>query len=518
MVQADVMAYNSKSATSNPFSSFLSTVYHTKDEKKYPAKDSNLSDLFFQDDTSRSAMTLKNNSSSSSTAIIPETISLSPCQSLKQQQPPVGIDWPAWRYLGAMFMLEFAIWGFGASYGVLLDFYLHSKFQNEPGASIILPSVGTVNTGIMALLVPAITTVTNIFPQSKFLITYVGLVVFLASIFLSSFAQNSIHVMLTLGLGFGFGGVAVYIPPLSYLPGWFVERRGLANGVIFSGSGIGGLVFPIILEAVLPMHGAGKALKYCSLVLTVLCGVAVYVIKPRTKASPRTQKKSGDFLAAFGDVSVFKDLLFWSFISSNTLQALASFLPGLYLPNYAHSVSLGPSSGMILLAAINVSSIFSKIIFGILSDHFSPYLIGCCTSAVASLSVFGIWGGLGSTGLASLLLFAIVFGGTSGCWTTLYFSRIQRLKVDENTTMTMYGAYSMTRGIGNIISGPISSGLMRVEFSAPPGTGFAASDNTYSSLIFFCGVLMTATTVLEGYMFYYETRVKVVQSSKNSLA
>ncbi|POW19309.1 hypothetical protein PSHT_04839 [Puccinia striiformis] len=306
MVQADVMAYNSKSATSNPFSSFLSTVYHTKDEKKYPAKDSNLSDLFFQDDTSRSAMTLKNNSSSSSTAIIPETISLSPCQSLKQQQPPVGIDWPAWRYLGAMFMLEFAIWGFGASYGVLLDFYLHSKFQNEPGASIILPSVGTVNTGIMALLVPAITTVTNIFPQSKFLITYVGLVVFLASIFLSSFAQNSIHVMLTLGLGFGFG---------AFLPSWMVcERRGLANGVIFSGSGIGGLVFPIILEAVLPMHGAGKALKYCSLVLTVLCGVAVYVIKPRTKASPRTQKKSGDFLAAFGDVSVFKDLLFWSFI------------------------------------------------------------------------------------------------------------------------------------------------------------------------------------------------------------
>ncbi|PLW07329.1 hypothetical protein PCASD_23522 [Puccinia coronata f. sp. avenae] len=90
-----------------------------------------------------------------------------------------------------MFMLEFAIWGFGASYGVLLDFYLHSKFQSEPGASIILPSVGTVNTGIMASLVPVITTVTNIFPRSKFPITYVGLVVFLTSVFLSSFAQSS---------------------------------------------------------------------------------------------------------------------------------------------------------------------------------------------------------------------------------------------------------------------------------------------------------------------------------------
>ncbi|OAV96998.1 hypothetical protein PTTG_00091 [Puccinia triticina 1-1 BBBD Race 1] len=286
-----------------------------------------------------------------------------------------------------------------------------------------------------------------------------------------------------------------------------------------SGSGIGGLVFPIILEILLPMDGAGKALKYCALVLTVMCGVAAYVIKPRSVTPPQllAQANSGNFLAAFGDVAVFKDTSFWCFILSNTLQALASFLPALYLPNYAHSISLGPSSGMILLASLSVSSIFSKIIFGILSDHFSPYLIGCYTSAAASLSVFGIWGGLGSTGLASLIMFAIVFGGTSGCWTTLYFSRIQRLKVDENTTMTMYSAFSMTRGIGNIISGPVSSGLMRVKLPAPVGTGFAALDNKYSSLIFFCGVLMTSTTILEGYL-YYKTRLSVVKSSKHSLA
>jgi hypothetical protein len=144
-------------------------------------------------------------------------------------------------------------------------------------------------------------------------------------------------------------------------------------------------------------------------------------------------------------------------------------------------------------------------------------------------------------------MFAIVFGITSGCWTTLYFSRIQRLKgkqfvnlmkkkkwkpfstksrcilkqssyiVDENTTMTMYGAYSMTRGLGNIISGPVSSALMCVKLPAPVGSGFAALDNKYSSLIFFCGVLMTLTTVLEGYL-HYKTRVSVLPLFKSSLA
>ncbi|OAV96999.1 hypothetical protein PTTG_26212 [Puccinia triticina 1-1 BBBD Race 1] len=148
------MAHNSKSASSNLFSSsFLPTFCRTKDENKVKNhyQDRNSPDIYFENGASRSAMTLKNNSSSSSTAIVPETISLSPGQSL-EQKPPVGIDWAAWKYLVAMFMLEFAIWGFSASYGVLLDFYLHSKFQSEPGASIILPSVGTVNTGIMASL------------------------------------------------------------------------------------------------------------------------------------------------------------------------------------------------------------------------------------------------------------------------------------------------------------------------------------------------------------------------------
>ncbi|KNZ57331.1 hypothetical protein VP01_2187g1 [Puccinia sorghi] len=538
VVSADVMAYNFISATSNLV--FSSICFFSRAQEATKKEGTNNSNIFLQnDDVLRSATTLKNNSSSSSTAIIPETISLS--DSLEQQQQSVGIDWPAWKYIAAMFMLELSIWGFGCSYGVLLDFYLHSNFQSEPGASIILPSVGTVNTGTIASLIPVITTVTNVFPKSKFPISYVGLVVFLTSIFLSSFAQNVEYSRAAdVGSGVwlwrrGYLRSSSKFPILSYLPGWFVAHRGLANGIIFSGwscwklplqregcsnnralsgGGIGGLVFSILFQVLLPMGGANKTLKYCALILTVLCGTAIYVIKPRNKELSQTQKKSGTFRAAFGDITVFKNVIFWCFLLSNTLQALASFLPALYLPNYAHSISLAPSSGVILLAETAlVSGIFAKIVFGMLSDHFSPYLIGCYTCGIASLSIFGIWGGLGSTGLASLAAFAIIFGGTSGCWTTLFFARIQRLKVDEKTTMTMYGAFSMTRGIGNIISGPVSSGLMRVKLPAPPGTGFAALDNTFSGLIFFCGVIMTSATLLEGFLYCKDRSSRATSSS-----
>jgi hypothetical protein len=112
------------------------------------------------------------------------------------------------------------------------------------------------------------------------------------------------------------------------------------------------------LENLLPRDGANKTLKYCvstekgltvdtpfwvnknsdekffqALVLTVLCGAAVYVIKPRNQAPSQTQEKHGTFRAAFGDVAALKNLNFWIFLLSNTLQALASFLPALYLPS-----------------------------------------------------------------------------------------------------------------------------------------------------------------------------------------
>lgn len=38
----------------------------------------------------------------------------------------------------------------------------------------------------------------------------------------------------------GFGGGLVYWPMLFMLPQWFVKRKGLAGGLIFSGSGVGG--------------------------------------------------------------------------------------------------------------------------------------------------------------------------------------------------------------------------------------------------------------------------------------
>lgn len=92
-----------------------------------------------------------------------------------------------------------------------------------------------------------------------------GLVVCYLSLFASSFAtQVRCHVpaiafdnptlllqvwqlILLQGVGVGIGGGVMYMPIIYFLPQWFSERRGLAGGIIFSGAGVGGKLYPLIL-------------------------------------------------------------------------------------------------------------------------------------------------------------------------------------------------------------------------------------------------------------------------------
>lgn len=72
---------------------------------------------------------------------------------------------------------------------------------------------------------------------------------------------QSIQLLLSEGVGFALGGVMLYWPAMSFLPEWFVARRGFANGTIFAGTGAGGLVFPFILEGLLNRYSLATTLR-----------------------------------------------------------------------------------------------------------------------------------------------------------------------------------------------------------------------------------------------------------------
>lgn len=79
------------------------------------------------------------------------------------------------------------------------------------------------------ILLPAYKTWPNLANISK----WVGLPLMAAALIGASFANNVNHLLVTQGVLFGLGGSIVYYPALVFLDTWFIERKGLAYGIMW---------------------------------------------------------------------------------------------------------------------------------------------------------------------------------------------------------------------------------------------------------------------------------------------
>lgn len=99
------------------------------------------------------------------------------------------------------------------------------------------------------------------FPQYTRPLCAGGLAVILIGLVGASFANQVWHLILTQGIIYGLGGSLHYFPAIVYIDEWFVTRKGLAYGVMWAGSGTGGILVPIVMEAVLTRWGFRTALR-----------------------------------------------------------------------------------------------------------------------------------------------------------------------------------------------------------------------------------------------------------------
>lgn len=107
-----------------------------------------------------------------------------------------------------------------------------------------------------------------------------GTILCSAALILASFAQQVWHVFLTQGVMFGLGASFVSLPCIGAPQQWFSERRGLAVGLSFAGSGVGGLVIANITQAAIGSIGYRWALRIDGIILFVLLSVATCLVRP----------------------------------------------------------------------------------------------------------------------------------------------------------------------------------------------------------------------------------------------
>ncbi|KAI9800951.1 MAG: hypothetical protein M1833_003088 [Piccolia ochrophora] len=227
----------------------------------------------------------------------------------------------------------------------------------------------------------------------------------------------------------------------------------------------------------LQKHGHVIMLRAWALVLLLLTAPLLYYIKPRLP--PNT---SGGMNLRF-----LRTRTFWLLQIGNILQGLGYFIPAIYLPSYARSLSLSHLSASLTVSLLNAASVVGQVTLGFLTDKVSVAVVTSISTAGSALAIFAFWGFAES--LPLLAVFAVVYGlfagGFGATWTGI-IREVRRREPGAETGM-MLGCLAAGRGVGNVLAGPISEALVRDGAWRAPGAS-GAYGSSYGALIIFTGI------------------------------
>ncbi|KAJ3490665.1 hypothetical protein NLI96_g1266 [Meripilus lineatus] len=395
---------------------------------------------------------------------------------------PVDTGFGAWSFLVGAFFIETLVWGFPNAFGVFLAAYLEdATLISQKHASSLLPLIGTLSSGLIY--------------ASGENVVHIAIVLK---------THPEVTTLLALqGVLYGIGGSLIYAPCISYIAEWFVQRRGLATGVIFSGTATGGLLLPLILPQFITKFGAAKTLRYLAVAKLIMLTLTLPFIRPRLPVA----RVHGPSARSRGDRSWLKEKTLWLMIFANTLQGIAYFVPVVWLPStLSPDFTISPIHRLTMLllprsCLLNGASLFGRVAIGILSDKVSPWFLAIGTLLCTSLATFVLWGVL-SYSLAGIIAYGVVYGGVASSWSSLYTGFVRPIaKDDPSLATTLLGFFLLSRGLGNILSTPISTALRNIRsdgVATHPSlkSGFQVAGGQYEGMIVFVGTAFIGAAII----------------------
>ncbi|KAF2833465.1 MFS general substrate transporter [Ophiobolus disseminans] len=387
--------------------------------------------------------------------------------------PPTDGGKDAWRCLAAGFCMEVIVWGFPWSYGIFQDYYSSSPpFAGSSGVSII----GTSAIGILYMAAPFIFAVLVRYPGFRRPCIVVGIFIMCLSLGLSSLCTTVPQLIATQGILYGIGAAIAYSPVITFLEEWFVHKKGFAYGLLWAGTGLGGVATPLLLQFLLDKYGFRTTLRIWTGVVFVITLPLVPFLKPRLPLPATNRARIG--------LTFLRNKPFWILQIGNFVEALGFFLPTIYLPTYTRQLGFSTTVSALPIILINIAAVVGSISMGTIVDrwHVTTGILVSTTGAV--ISIFFLWGF--STSLAPLLTFCIMYGLFAGSFANTWPGIIREVqhRTGQVEGPMMFSFLSLGRGAGNMLSGPLSEALIKAGYIG--GAGLYGTE--YGSLVLFTGI------------------------------
>ncbi|OKL64249.1 hypothetical protein UA08_00067 [Talaromyces atroroseus] len=222
-----------------------------------------------------------------------------------------------------------------------------------------------------------------------------------------AFCTQYWEFMLVLGIVNGIGTSLIFTPSVAAIGHFFFDRRGEATGIAAAGGSAGGVMFPLVLEALFPKIGFAWATRVIALFCLVLLGIACILIRSRLPPKPASREN------IMPDFRIFIDPIFTLTTAGVFLIEWGLFVPVTYISSYALAEGVSNAFSYQILAILNAGSALGRWLPGYVADYLGRFntmilaVLGCLLSTACFWFPAG-----GSTAL--LVVYAALFGFFSG--------------------------------------------------------------------------------------------------------
>jgi MFS family permease len=192
------------------------------------------------------------------------------------------------------------------------------------------------------------------------------------------------HFLIVFGIIGGIGTSLIVTPAVAAIGHFFLTKRANATGIATVGGSFGGIIFPLMLEALFPRLGWAWSTRIQGFVFLFLLVLANLLIRGRLR--PLTKSK------LLPDMAIFRRTDFVLVTIAAFFLEWGLFVPVTYLSSYClDSGVMSKSFALQIIAIYNAASSVGRWASGYVADRAGSYNVMIVTVFLCMASSAGLW-------------------------------------------------------------------------------------------------------------------------------
>ncbi|KAI1789939.1 MFS general substrate transporter [Ganoderma leucocontextum] len=301
-----------------------------------------------------------------------------------------------------------------------------------------------------------------------------GSILLVFSTMVTSVCTELYQFLLVQGLLTGLAYGMLFYPSFASISTHFVKLRATAVGIAIAGSGVGGVVFPILFRFLFVRIGFGWTVRVSGFLLLVLCAIGNATITSRIPAG-------GHSIPPLPDAKIFRDTPFMLLVAGCFFVNFGLFIPFTYISNYAISRGVPSSTSFYIVSAMNAGSIVGRILPAFLADVVGRFNIASPSAFLIGLLALVFWTFAGS--LIPIIVFAVVYGCFAGAFLAMQIPCVSQIS-DIKEVGTRIGILYSVASFAVLAGGPAAGAIMK------------ADGGRYTGMMVLCGILNIVGSLL----------------------